>query len=344
VYAVIAIAAAEHILVRQQLLAIRRTRTKAPRLTSLDRVVFAITSLFVSSRRLPRLSIVVAHSTLLEFHRVLVKRKYSRIFSNRKTRKPGPKGPSTGLIKLIVDIKTKNPRYGCPKIALLVSKILDVSVDEHLVRRVLRKFLARLSSGSGPSWLSRIGSDKDVLWSMDLFCCESILLQTHWVMVVMDHFTRKIIGIVVCRGSLTGADVCRMFAEIHNHSARRPRHLSTDHDPLFKFHQWKANLRIFEIDEIKTIPETPWSHPFIERVIGTIRWEYLDDTLFWNDRDLTQKLREFVQYYGSERVHSSLSGNTPRGLSGNSCVGKINIHNYGWKSYCNGRFSVPIAA
>jgi hypothetical protein len=43
-------------------------------------------------------------------------------------------------------------------------------------------------------------------------------------------------------------------------------------------------------------------------------------------------------------VHSSLSGNTPRGLSGNSCVGKINIHNYGWKSYCNGRFSVPIAA
>ena len=88
----------------------------------------------------------------------------------------------------------------------------------------------------------------------------------------------------------------------------------------------------------------PRSHSFIERALGTIRREYLDEILFLNDRDLKVKLDRFVTYYGEARVHSSISGETPRGLSGASTVGKINIQQYGWKSYCSGRFSIPIAA
>jgi hypothetical protein len=33
---------------------------------------------------------------------------------------------------------------------------------------------------------------KDSLWSVDLFRCESMLLKSYWVMVVMDQFTRRI--------------------------------------------------------------------------------------------------------------------------------------------------------
>ena len=35
------------------------------------------------------------------------------------------------------------------------------------------------------------------------------------------------------------------------------------------------------MSEIKTIPHVPLFHPFVERLIGTIRREYLDRTLFW---------------------------------------------------------------
>jgi putative transposase len=336
---------AEHILVRQQLVAIRRKRKKAPRLTRLDRVIFAVSSLFIHTRRLPNLSIVVAHSTLLGLHQALVNRKYSKLFSNKRDRKPGPKGPSQDLIRLIVEIKTKNPRYGCPKIALLASKLLDQVINEQLVRRILRKYSKSLPPGAGPSWLNAIGNAKDALWSMDLFCTESILLQTHWVMVVMDHFTREIIGIAVSAGPLNGEDVCRMFATLRSScTSRLPKHLSTDHDPLFRFHRCHANLRILGIDEIKTVPEIPWSHPFIERVIGTIRREFLDETLFWNERDLKTKLDSFRTYYNEARVHSSISGHTPRGMSGAGMIGKIDIRNYSWKSYCGNRFSIPIAA
>jgi hypothetical protein len=36
--------------------------------------------------------------------------------------------------------------------------------------------------------------------------------------------------------------------------AGQPKYLSSDHDPLYRFHQWQANLRILEICEIKTVP------------------------------------------------------------------------------------------
>ncbi len=50
-----------------------------------------------------------------------------------------------------------------------------------------------------------------------------------------------------------------------------PWYLSSGKDPLFEFHQWNANLRILEIAEVKTVPNVPISHPFVERLIGTIR-------------------------------------------------------------------------
>src|SRR5437867_7428566 len=54
----------------------------------------------------------------------------------------------------------------------------------------------------------------------------------------------------------------------------------SDHDPLYRFHQWQANLRVLAVQEIKTVPYVPLSHPFLERLLGTSR-EYLDQTLFW---------------------------------------------------------------
>ena len=131
---------------------------------------------------------------------------------------------------------------------------------------------------------------KDSLWSIDLFRCESILLRSHWVLVVMDQFSRRIVGFGVHVGDVDGVALCRMFNSAI-FTMGFPRYLSSDNDPLFEYHRWQANLRILEIDAIKSIPYTPISHPFIERLIGTIRHEYLDHTLFWNVIDLEKSWR-----------------------------------------------------
>src|SRR5438477_146584 len=90
--------------------------------------------------------------------------------------------------------------------------------------------------------------------------------------------------------------LCRMFNQ-SSRGATLPKYLTSDHDPLFRFHQWQANLRILDVIEIKTVPYVPWSHPFIERLIGTIRRECLDQILFWTGEDLEVKLNEFKRYY-----------------------------------------------
>ena len=54
-------------------------------------------------------------------------------------------------------------------------------------------------------------------------------------MVVMDQFTRRIIGFDVHRGSLGGVALCRMFQR----AVGRAAFLNTsDHDPLYGFHHW----------------------------------------------------------------------------------------------------------
>src|SRR3989304_8139510 len=91
----------------------------------------------------------------------------------------------------------------------------------------------------------------------------------------------------------------------------RPKHLGTDHDPLFRSHRWLANLRVLDIVEVKSVPYAPVSHPFVERLIGTIRREYLDRVFFWNSVDLERKLSEFRAYYNAYRLHRALDGTTP---------------------------------
>jgi putative transposase len=94
-------------------------------------------------------------------------------------------------------------------------------------------------------------------------------------MVVLDQFTRRIIGFAVQPGAVDGPALCRMFNQVITGAPTLPQHLSSDHDPLFAFHRCKANLRILDVSEIKTVPHVPLSHPFVERVIGTVRREPL---------------------------------------------------------------------
>lgn len=82
------------------------------------------------------------------------------------------------------------------------------------MRGVLAKHCQPTRGTDGPSWLTFLGHAKDSLWSVDLFRCESLILKTHWVMVVMDQLTRRIIGFAVQPGTVDGPDLCRMFNQV----------------------------------------------------------------------------------------------------------------------------------
>ena len=335
---------AENLVLKQQLVVLRRGRRRAPRLTLSDRLLCGCGSLFLSLERIQKVAIALRPSTLLAFHQALVRRKYRRLFSSTPwPRKPGPKGPDKALIQAIVELKSRNPRFGCPRIARIISQTFGIDIDKHVVYRVLAKHYRPGPGGAGPSWLSFIGHTTDSLWSVDLFRCESIVLRSYWVGVVMDQFTRRLVGFGVQCGAATGADVCRMFnTAIYGQGV--PRRLSTDHDPVFEAHRWAANLRILEIDEIKTVPHVPLSHPFVERLIGTARREFLDPVLFWNAHDLERKLAEFQVYYNEARSHASLEGQTPLAFAGGPMPSPADLHHVRWVSHCRDLVQLPVAA
>jgi len=85
------------------------------------------------------------------------------------------------------------------------------------------------------------------------------------------------------------------------------------------------------------------SYPFVERLIGTIRREYLDRTLFWMSVDLEDKLLEFRNYYKTHRTHTSLEGRTPDQDTSVSWP-FADLHSYRWQPHCQGLYQTPIAA
>ena len=70
------------------------------------------------------------------------------------------------------------------------------------------------------------------------------------------------------------------------------------------------------------------SHPFVERLIGSVRRELLDHTFFWTATDLENKLQNYQCYYNESRTHSGRDGVTPVENSGNTVV---DISRYRWK-------------
>ncbi|MDH3289337.1 MAG: integrase core domain-containing protein, partial [Betaproteobacteria bacterium] len=268
---------------------------------------------------------------------------YRLLYTSRSRSRPGPKGPSAKLIAAVVEMKRRNPKFGYLKIAQQISYAFGVELNKDVVRRILQQYGEGSPPGNGPSWLTALAHAKDSLWSLDLFRCESILLQSCWVMVIIDVFSRRFIGFAVARGDVGGPTVCRMF-NCARFQHRLPKYLCTDHDPLFGFHQWLANLRVLEIEEVKSVPHAPVSHPFVERMIRTIREELLDQVLFWNLLDLERKLSAFQTYYNRYRVHSGIDGIPPEDKREQKYQPTLPLSQYRWQSHCHGLFELPTAA
>jgi putative transposase len=119
--------------------------------------------------------------------------------------------------------------------------------------------------------------------------------------------------------------------------------LPSNHDPLFRFHRWLANLRVLEVEEMKSVPCAPLSHPFVERLIGTIRRKYFDQVFFWNAADLARKLNDYKIYYNTHRAHRSLAGSTPALRAGASSAVPAPLDHHAWRPHCRGLFQTPIA-
>ena len=142
----------------------------------------------------------------------------------------------------------------------------------------------------------------------------------------MDKYSRRIIGFGVHAGTVDHVALCRMFNRAIRWQLEMPKY-----------------LRVLEVTEIKKVPYVPLSHPLVERLIGTLRRECLDRTLFWTTTDLEAKLLDFRHYYNRHRTHAGRQGHPP--VTGvNAGHSLANLSCYRWQKHCRGLYQTPIAA
>src|SRR5436189_5406046 len=141
---------AESVLLKHQLLILNRARQRAPHLRLSDRLVAGWCALLMRPSRLIRSAIVLKPSTLLRLHQALRNRKYRRLFSSQQRRRPGPRGPRRELIDAVVQMKQRNPTWGCPRIAQQIALAFAIPIDKDVVRRILARHYRPEPASGGP--------------------------------------------------------------------------------------------------------------------------------------------------------------------------------------------------
>ena len=51
------------------------------------------------------------------------------------------------------------------------------------------------------------------------------------------------------------------------------------------------------MEQVLTAPHSPWQNPFVERMLGSIRCECLDQVIVLDEHYLSRILRKYVNYY-----------------------------------------------
>ena len=263
---------AESVLLKHQQLIARRSVGKTPRMTTSDRFLCGFLVLFMRPGRIRKAAIVLKPATLTKYRRALLSRNYHRLFSSRKNAKPGPKGPADDLVRVIVELKQRNARFGCPRIAQQINKAFGVNIDKDVVRRVLAKHYRQKPYDGGVSWLTFFRHTCESLWSIALFQRKSILPRIHSSLLAIGQCTRRIIscGITGCHSEQTV--VCSQFAA-GIPVTEASKSLSPAHDPPFTH---RCRRKLLDVGRTQTVPIFPRVPPFAERRIGTRRRNHHD--------------------------------------------------------------------
>jgi len=89
-----------------------------------------------------------------------------------------------------------------------------------------------------------------------------------------------------------------------------PRYILRDGDSIYAS-TVRQRIESLGIAGIQTASASPWQNPYVERVIGSIRREFLDHVVVLNERHLRRLLRQYANYYHEWRLHWSLQMDSP---------------------------------
>jgi transposase InsO family protein len=288
---------AEILVLRQQLLVLNRKSPARLRLRNIDRLMLVwLYRLFPS---LLDAMVIVKPETVLRWHRRGF-RAYWRWKSWRRSGRPRIDGELRALIRRM---SGENPLWGAPRIhgELLM---LGLDVSESTVGR----YMIRTRRPRSQGWKTFLRNHAGGLASIDLFVVRTISFKLLYGLVILGHGRRRMLRIAVTSNP-TAEWIAGQVTEAFPWS-EAPRHLIRDRDCAFG-QAYTRRIRAMGIRDHPIAPRSPWQNGHVERLIGSIRRECLDQLLVSGEEHLRRVLKTYAAYYNEVRTHLSLGKDAP---------------------------------
>ena len=275
-------------------LAVLRWQVARPRYTPTDRIVLA-----TLAKLLPRdrwKIFLVTPSTLLRWHRELVRRRWTYPATGRR------RGLDREVVELVLRLARENARWGYLRIVGECRK-LGVSVSATSVRTILRRHrLGPAPRRGGPSWTEFLRAQAAGTLAGDFLTVETIGLTRLYVFFVIEVERRRVY-LAGVTAHPTGEWVTQagrnLLLDLAEH-ADRFRFLIRDRDAKFTA-AVDTVVTAAGIEILKIPPRAPQPNAFAERWVRTVRSECLDWLLIRNRRHLEQVLTVYVEHYHTAR-------------------------------------------
>jgi len=235
--------------------------------------------------------------------------KRSQLFWRKKCQAGRPRIP-LDLQRLIHTMARENPSWGQERIA----NELLMKLGLRLSPRTIRKYLPESPGAPGGNrrrdqrWSTFLKNHAAAIIACDFFVVASASFRIFYVLVVMEHGSRRIIHLNVTAHPTAAWTLQQLREAIpSDHTYRFILH---DRDAIFCT-LLDASVARMGLEVIKTPARSPQANSFCERLIGTIRRECLDWMIPVSEGHLRKTLRSWLTHYNRGRPHSSLGPGLP---------------------------------
>ncbi|MBZ5566017.1 MAG: integrase core domain-containing protein [Acidobacteriia bacterium] len=288
----------EILALRHQVTVLKRSQRGRLRLNSADRLLWVWLCRFWANWRWALL--IVKPETVIAWHR-----KGFRIYWTWKSHQAAPGRPTVPreVRDLIRKMSLVNPLWGAPRIH---GELLKLGIE--LSQATVAKYMQRHPRPPSQTWRTFLDSHLKQLVSTDFFVVPALSFRILFVFVVLAHHRRRVIHFNVTAHP-TSEWTAQQIAEAFPWDTA-PRYLLHDRDSIYG-DSFRQKVRGMAIREVLTAPRSPWQSPYVERLIGSIRWECLDHLIVFNESSLRRTLKSYFDYYHGARTHLSLEKDAP---------------------------------
>ena len=210
---------------------------------------------------------------------------------------------------LIKQMRSENIEWGAPKIWEELTRLgIDISLS------TVQNYLKHFGPGKNfkslkKEWKAFLHNHLSVSHSMDFFVIPTISFTYLYVFIILSHDKRKIFHWNITRVP-TQKWTYLQIINAYPFNEGTPQYMFHDRDPVFS-EEIRDLMNGMRISSHRSAPKSPWQNPYCERVIGTIKREFLNHVIIFGEDHLRKIMTEAVDYYNNFRPHLSLNGNSP---------------------------------